>query len=79
MLDLNTEIYNLFGLVVLLIASIDIKTEYGNDTDTQQIVWIEYCCSVVKLCPTLCDPMDCSTPGFLVLHYLLEFAQIHVH
>ena len=27
----------------------------------------------------LCDPMDCSTPSFPVLHYLLEFAQIHVH
>ena len=26
------------------------------------------CCSVTQLCPTLCDPMDCSTPGFLVLH-----------
>ena len=23
------------------------------------------CCSVAQLCPTLCDPMDCSTPGFL--------------
>ena len=30
-------------------------------------------------CPTLCNPMDCSMPGFLVLHHLLEFAQIHVH
>ena len=29
-------------------------------------------------CVQLCDPMDCSTPGFPVLHYLLEFAQIHV-
>ena len=28
---------------------------------------------------TLCNPMDCSTPGILVLHGLLEFAQIHVH
>ena len=37
------------------------------------------CCSVVKSCPALWDPMDCSTPGFSVLHYLLEFAQIHVH
>ena len=27
------------------------------------------CCSVAKLCVTLCDPMDCSTPGFPVLHY----------
>ena len=39
-----------------------------------------YCCSLVaKSCPTLCDLMDCSTPGFPVLHCLLEFAQIHVH
>ena len=34
--------------------------------------------SVTKWCPT-CDPMDCSTPGFLVLHYLPEFAQTHLH
>ena len=27
--------------------------------------------------PTICDPMDCSMPGFLVFHYLLEFAQTH--
>ena len=37
------------------------------------------CCSVAKLCLTLLNPMDCSTWGFPVLHYLLEFAQIHVH
>ena len=36
------------------------------------------CCSVTKLCPTLCDLMDCSLLGFPVLHYLLEFAQTHV-
>ena len=30
-------------------------------------------------CLTLCDPMDCSTPGFRVLHYLPEVAQTHVH
>ena len=34
---------------------------------------------ITKLCPTLCDPMDCSTSGFPVLHYLLEFPQTHVH
>ena len=42
----------------------------------------EGCCScrsVTKSCPTLCNPMDCSTPGFAVPHYLPEFAQIHVH
>ena len=37
------------------------------------------CCSVTKSCPTLCNPMNCSTPGFPVLHHLLEFAQTHVH
>ena len=29
----------------------------------------------LKSCPTLCDPMNCSMPGFSVLHYLPEFAQ----
>ena len=41
---------------------------------------IDYCCcSVTKLCPIPCDPMDCSTPGSSVLQCLLELAQIHVH
>ena len=35
--------------------------------------------SVDQLCLTLCDPMDCSTPGFPVHHQLLELAQTHVH
>ena len=34
-------------------------------------------CSVAQSCPTLCDPMDCSMPGFPVLHHLPEFAQTH--
>ena len=33
----------------------------------------------VKQSLTLCNSMDCSTPGFPVLHYLVEFAQTHVH
>ena len=37
------------------------------------------CCSITQSCLTLCDLMDCSMPGFLVLHYLPEFAQTHVH
>ena len=32
-----------------------------------------------QLCPTLCDPMDCSTSGFPILFYLLEFVQTDVH
>ena len=37
------------------------------------------CCSVAKSCPTLCDSMDCSTPGSSVLQYLPESVQTHVH
>ena len=35
--------------------------------------------SVAQSCPTLCDPMDCSTPGFPVYHQLPELTQTHVH
>ena len=35
--------------------------------------------SVTQSCLTLCDPMDCSTPGFPVHHQLQELAQTHVH
>ena len=35
--------------------------------------------SVTKSCPTLCYPMDCSTPGLPVHHQLPEFTQTHVH
>ena len=37
------------------------------------------CFSVVQPCPTLSDPMDCSTPIFLVLWHFPELAQTHVH
>ena len=39
----------------------------------------ESLCSVAKQCLTLCDPRDCSMPGFSVLHHLPEFAQTPVH
>ena len=42
---------------------------------------ISYCqfSSVAQSCPTLCNPMDCSTPGLPVHHQLLEFTQTHVY
>ena len=47
-------------------------------------VWIGACSilqfsSVVQSCPTLCDPMNCSTPGLPVHHQLPEFTQTQVH
>ena len=38
-----------------------------NGASVESRMW--FCCSVAKSCLTLCDPMDCSTPGFPVLHY----------
>ena len=35
--------------------------------------------SATQWCLTLCDPMDCSPPGYPVHHQLLELAQTHVH
>ena len=53
------------------------------DDDSGSFSWVFCCrfgfCTVAKSCSTLCDPMDCSMPGFPVLHCLLEFAQTHVH
>ena len=37
--------------------------------------WIRFC-SVAQLCLTLCNPMDCSMPGFPVLHHLLGFLKL---
>ena len=48
-------------------------------SSSEYLICCCYCFSVTNLCPTLCNPMDCSTPGSSVLHYLLDIAQIHVH
>jgi len=38
-----------------------------------------YLLLIAQSCLTVCNPMYCNMPGFPVLHYLLEFAQTHVH
>ena len=48
-----------------------------NQSDIQNFV-IQFS-SVTQSCLTLCDPMDCSMPGFPVHHQILEHAQTHVH
>ena len=48
-----------------------------------RILWIAncryYCCSVAQSCPTLCNPINCSTSGLPVPHQLSMFDQVHVH
>ena len=52
----------------------------GTVNAIEDIRILRWCCySIAQLCPTLYDPMDCSMPGFPVLHHLLEFSQAHVH
>ena len=41
--------------------------------------WTHQLSPVTQSCPTLCDPMDCSTPGFPVYRLLPKLAQTHVH
>ena len=44
-----------------------------------ELLFMSLFSSASKSCPNLCDPMDCSTPGFPVHHQLPELTQTHVH
>ena len=44
----------------------------------QMLIWVQFS-SVAQSCPTVWDPMNCSTPGLPIHHQLLEFTQTHVH
>ena len=48
-------------------------------TFLEHLLCASCCYPVTKSCPTLCDLMDCSTPGSSVLHCLPEFTQTRVH
>ena len=49
-----------------------------NNEDKTRI-YLSVLSSVTQSCPTLCNPMNCSTPVLPVHHQLLEFTQTHVH
>ena len=56
------------------------RTKFNNNSRYIHMIKSQlFNCSVAKLCPILCHPMNCSTPGFSVLQYLLELAQTHIH
>ena len=62
--NLNKEGFKTWSCVHHILSSVKEKLHFS---------------SVTQSCPTLCDPMDCSTPGLPVHHQLLEFAQTHIH
>ena len=64
------------------------KTEVSNKIRTHKKILLTHICqkivsfqfsSVTQSCPSLCDSMNCCTPGLPVHHQLPEFTQIHVH
>ena len=58
----------------------EVQDIYGKLSGKHSEQGYDCCCYwVAQLCLTLCSPMNCSISGFSVLHYLLEFAQTHVH
>ena len=63
------------GCPVLLSFLGDTSSKYADSP-----AYYLFCyCSITQLCLTLCHPVDCSTPGFPILHHLPEFAQTHVY
>ena len=86
---LNVEVWSLHGAVTGTQSATWEQSDLGQRTE-QGSAYPEHvqplnsscihqgCCSVAKSCLTLCDPLDCSTSGFPVLHHLPEFAQTHV-
>ena len=56
----------------------EIKSQ-ANEMGMGNISYVLQFSSVAQLCPTLCNPMDCSTPGFPVHHQFPELTQTHVH
>ena len=55
------------------------KSPHWNDSVSSWMLDPCQFSSVAQSCLTLCDPMDCSTPGLPVHHQLLECTQTHVH
>ena len=64
------------GVAILISDKIDFKTKaVKRDKEGHSVQFS----SVAQSCPTLCNPMNHSTPGLPVHHHLPEFTQTHVH
>ena len=72
------------GIIKIPFLKVDYKNKYKTYKalsigPVYQIIIIIQFSSVTQSCPTLCDPMDCSSLGLPVHHQLMEFTQTHVH
>ena len=61
-------------------GSLSLLQEFSEILQARILKWVSHSViSVAQSCPTLCDPMDCSTPGLPIHHQLLKFTQTHAH
>ena len=69
-----------FVSIVLSVSSLTLTSlcHYSSDMFSSFKTSVQFS-SVAQSCPTLCDPMNRSTPGLPVHHYLPEFTQTHVY
>ena len=70
------QTFKMFSVMHLVSLKMQKILEYSFLQEYKQSVQFS---SVAQSCPTLCDPMDCSMPGFSVHYQLPDHAQIHVH
>ena len=78
-LNTTSSLWNFSFFIEIIATNKDYQSKKEEKGSLKQSTQLHCCCSVAQFCPTLCDPMNCSTPGFPALHYLPEFAQSHVH
>ena len=74
----HEKILNIFSYSRMVILKRQ-KITSKNVGRVKQLYVVDQFSSVTQLYPTLCDPMDCSTPGLPIHHQLLQFTQTHVH
>ena len=77
---ISWNVVNNFLTNILLVIYKDNSDQTDQLTNRTLNHWkFNCCCSVAQTHWTLCDPLDCRTPGFPDLHHLLKLAQTHVH
>ena len=81
-LTVSSCIYNMYTIILFIHVWSVVMFPLNSDLSNLYVLFLLIsicCCSVPKLCPTLCNLMDLSMPGSPALRYLPEFAQSHVH
>ena len=64
---------------ILLSLKTWLKSSFPKFSPSKNLILFFQFSSVAQSCPTLCNPMNLSTPGLPVHHQLLEFTQTHIH